>query len=253
MNTHPGDDRLSELVNGTLAADERADIEAHLVACDECLAALAALRTLVDELHALPRAIMPQRDLRPGIRAQIDATAAPDAHDAGDQPAAANTSFTGAAGEHRRSDVIALRGRAQPRTLASARGWLAAAAIALIALSSTVTWLLVRQAPRDGDAVASAATAGLTAAVSEVEALEARYVLATQELEELLALQRAQLPPETRRILEENLRIIDRALDEAAAALAGQPGNPDLSRMLVATWEKKLGLLRTATALEVGI
>jgi hypothetical protein len=36
-------------------------------------------------------------------------------------------------------------------------------------------------------------------------------------------------------------------------ALAIQPGDADLSRILFATWEKKLDLLRLATRNQVGI
>jgi len=258
MNIHPDEDRLTELVDGTLTAAEQASTEAHLVACDECRAALAALRSLIDELHSLPRDIKPQRDLRPAIWAQVDASPGTDVSlaavggpQADVQAPPVSAVRDGVADPS--PAVIVLPRRAAPRTLASSSGWLAAAAVALIAVSSTVTWLIVSPAAQVSDGIGADVAVTSPATAAEVQALEARYVLATQELEQLLEVQRSQLPPETVGILEENLRIIDRALAEAAAALAGQPGNADLSRILVATWEKKLGLLRTATALEVGI
>ena len=263
MSAHPGEDRLFELVDGTLSASEQASIEAHIAACDECRAGLAALRAFIDELHALPRAIAPQRDLRADMWAQIDVLADTDAiSEAVDAPRAVGlhadlrpssvSAATEAAGDAAAAAFVLPR-RPAARTLASSKAWLAAAAVALIAVSSAVTWLIVRRAQPGADVVAANGPATAPATAAEVQALQARYVLATRELEQLLDAQRAQLPPETLGILEENLRIIDRALAEAAAALAGQPGNADLSRILVATWEKKLGLLRTATALEVGI
>lgn len=55
------------------------------------------------------------------------------------------------------------------------------------------------------------------------------------------------LAPETRLVVERNLTIIDQAIAEAEAALAADPGNPSLERMLLARYDQRLSLLRRAT------
>ncbi|MEL7062071.1 MAG: hypothetical protein AAGN46_18735, partial [Acidobacteriota bacterium] len=48
-----------------------------------------------------------------------------------------------------------------------------------------------------------------------------------------------------RRVIEDNLEIIDRALDDIRAALVQDPSNPRLQRALMATHRRSLELLRT--------
>ena len=55
--------RLNEYVDGTLAARERAAVEAHLAECAGCRAAIVELRALVTAAAALPKSIPPKRDL----------------------------------------------------------------------------------------------------------------------------------------------------------------------------------------------
>ncbi len=217
MSEHIDNDRLQDAVDGQLDPAAVAAIEQHTAVCDECRSAFASLRRLRGELQSLPRAITPPRDLRAGIWQRVD-----------------------------RDDgaVIPLRpaGRVPPR-----RWLLAAAAVALMALSSAATFVVMEL--RGGGASDPAAAAQL----ASTQALEARYVTATSELEKVVQEQRAQLSPTTVRLLEENLRIIDRALAEARQALQSDPGNTSLSRMLLAVYEKKLDLLRSATQGNAGI
>jgi hypothetical protein len=63
--------RLNEYVDGTLAAPERAAVEAHLAGCAGCRAAVPELRRLVAGARDLPRSIEPRRDLWLGIAARI--------------------------------------------------------------------------------------------------------------------------------------------------------------------------------------
>jgi hypothetical protein len=50
-------------------------------------------------------------------------------------------------------------------------------------------------------------------------------------------------------VVEENLAIIDQAVDEARQALAQDPANADLGGYLLETRRRKLDLLRHAAAL----
>jgi len=55
--------RLNEYVDGTLAARERAAVEAHLAECAGCRAGIVELRALVTAAAALPKSVPPKRDL----------------------------------------------------------------------------------------------------------------------------------------------------------------------------------------------
>ena len=63
--------QLNEYVDGTLAADARALVEAHLAQCAGCREAVAELRGLVDGARGLPRTIEPGSELWTGIAGRI--------------------------------------------------------------------------------------------------------------------------------------------------------------------------------------
>jgi hypothetical protein len=63
---------------------------------------------------------------------------------------------------------------------------------------------------------------------------------------------RARLDPETVRVLEDNLDAIDKAIDQCRLALEADPANSFLSSHLVSARQRKLALLRRATALTTG-
>jgi len=113
--------------------------------------------------------------------------------------------------------------------------WLAAAAaiVVLAAAAAGVRWITVPAVSPDG-AVASSGT------------VDDLWRHQSAEMERLLTYSRQTLDPATVRVLEENLRIIDRALTEARAALRSDPGNPVLEELLLATHRKRLDLLRGA-------
>jgi len=85
-------------------------------------------------------------------------------------------------------------------------------------------------------------------APTRLATLQAEYAAASTELSRRLAGESTGLAPETRRVVERNLEIIDQAIREAEAALAGDPANGALEQMLVARYEQRLELLRRATA-----
>ena len=59
-----------------------------------------------------------------------------------------------------------------------------------------------------------------------------------------LSKQREGLAPETQKAVDENLRVIDGALRDLRVALSKDPGNQKLNKMLVATHQKKVDMLR---------
>jgi hypothetical protein len=77
----------------------------------------------------------------------------------------------------------------------------------------------------------------LTGLAEEITKLEAR-----------LARHRSELDPETVRLLEKNLGIIDQAIRDSMRALEADPGNAFLENHLARTVETKVTFLREAAA-----
>jgi hypothetical protein len=75
------------------------------------------------------------------------------------------------------------------------------------------------------------------------------YDASVAELQQALEQGRTRLDTTTVRVLEENLRIIDRAIAQARTALAADPGSTYLSLHLAQTMRTKLELLRRAQAI----
>ena len=213
-------DRLSEYLDGELAPGERVALEAHLDTCAECRDTLADLRRVVARARALEDRA-PETDLWPGIAGRIG-------------------SRTARTIEPRRV-----------RRLSFSIPQLAAAGIALAAVSGGSAWLLhpgpaapvaVRpEAPSPGTpTVAPAAAAGPRART---------YDTAVADLERILAEGRGRLDTTTVRVLEQNLAAIDQALAQARLAVAADSANMYLNSHLAATMRRKLELLRQAATL----
>ena len=139
------------------------------------------------------------------------------------------------------------RGKVIEGRFAAGRPWwaaprmLAAAAVALVVLSSAITAVLLRQRP------GTPAVAGVTMVSTDFLALEAQYARASDEILGALRQGEVRIAPDTRAILERNLRVIDDAIAESRAALARDPANKDLKDMILSTYEHKLDLLRRVT------
>jgi anti-sigma factor RsiW len=223
MSRHTDEARRQAYADGSLESKQIPSVERHLAVCDECRADVAALRDLLGQLSALDRSVVPASDLRADLWRRID-DGAPGIVSIGE----------------------ARRARLGQRTLGSLRWPLVAAALVLITVTSVITANLVGRATPGGDPPSP--VAGV-----DVSAVEAHYVAATIDLERIIREQGPALAPSTMRLVQENLRVIDQALAEARDALAADPGNADLSRMLLAAWEKKLDLLRSATRSSTGV
>jgi hypothetical protein len=68
-------------------------------------------------------------------------------------------------------------------------------------------------------------------------------------LQNIVAQRRTQLDSSTVAIIEKNLRIIDRAIEQSRAALAKDPASRMLDQQLTHALDKKVELLRTAAML----
>jgi len=242
------DDRLSAYLDGDLTADERAAVEAHLAQCEPCRVTLDDLKRLVRRASALDDT-PPARDLWPGIAARIQELAA--------EP-----------------DVIPLAPRR--RRFSFSVPQLAAAAVALMALSGGVATLAVRggttarlasgpalivdsaggrtspdspRLPIGSGALDVGRRAGPAVPVSAGERAVVSYDTAITELQNVLASRRGELDTSTARVLEQSLHVIDQAIAQARAALARDPNNPYLNGHLQQALDRKLSVLRQAVLL----
>ncbi len=214
------DTRLDDWLEGALPAAEAAEVGAHLAACPSCREAERRLRRLLAHAAALPRSVSPPRDLWPGVERSI----------------------------------------ARPRGWAALVGWgpsLALAAAATV-LAAVAALLWQAQAPAAVHTVAMPGPGPTFEAVSTQAAAVSDPVLAQAEREyeaaanTLLGALRQRgtaLAPEDLERIQANLGVIDRALGEVRLALAKDPGNPELNRMLVATHRKKVDVLRRVVRL----
>lgn len=220
----PWADRLSEYLDDELGPEERLEVETHVQTCGTCAGTLTALRQVAAMAAALP-ASPPEADLWIGVARRIDAVRSP----------APRFAFT------------------LPQ--------LAAAGLALMALSG---WMAMRimtpsapvaltEQPRSlepaGAAQAGGAQRDSDPAVIPASFADSQYDAAVADLEGVLQSGRGRLDPTTIAVLEENLSLIDRAIDEARQALETDPASTYVSRHLIQTRRAKLDLLRHATAL----
>jgi anti-sigma factor RsiW len=114
--------------------------------------------------------------------------------------------------------------------------WAPLAAAAVLVLAVTTLYSPGERTP--GDALAADPVA------VEFREAEKRYAGALAELEAELGALRPELPPRAAALLDENLVVVDRALDEYRRALPANGSDPELARLTLAAYERKLELLR---------
>lgn len=230
---HPGE-LLSLWVDGDLEGERERRVEAHLEECEPCRQTVADLESIAERAGRLPDRT-PEEDLWPEIAPQIGGSSTADGED-------------GVIPFFRRRWRVSV-----PQ---------AAAAAALVAtLASGLTWSLARDGagrdPAGSPPVASgqpgSTTAGGQAAASPTAGdLPVRWTTiegapsGVAELEQRYRKSRSELDPATRRTLDRNLRLIDRALAEAQRALADNPDNDYLHHHLSRTMRRKAEFLEVA-------
>jgi anti-sigma factor RsiW len=255
-DTHDCDlmcERLAAYLEGDLSPAEQAQADQHLTECAACAESLVELRAIASEAAQLPP-LTPSRDLWAGIEARIS------------------------------TPVTRLeRARTSVRRAPSHRWQLAIAAGALVAVSAGTTYLITahsratgpqpvtvaattvasRQSSQPATAPASAPLPTKQAAPSQVTPAPAapsfgtnvgykKNVSVTRVYDHEIALldsvvhtRRGSLDPKTVQIIEQNLKIIDRAIAESRAALAKDPKSPLLTNRLDNVLGSKVELLRT--------
>jgi anti-sigma factor RsiW len=213
-------DRLSEYIDGDLDTREQAAVEAHLATCGECRQIATELRGVMTRASSLTDRA-PAEDLWAGIAARIGSD----------------------------SRVVAFEPSAR-RRFSFTLPQLAAAGIALMVLSGGMVWV----ANSGSRASLPSVDAGETrpAEVAPASFADPQFEGAVEDLEQILSQNRARLDPETVRVLEQNLEAIDTAIDQSRRALERDPANTFLNNHLASARQRKLALLRRATALTAG-
>ena len=215
---HPGHE-LSAYLDGELGPARRAEIETHLSECPACAGAVADLRGLRGAVSALEDR-EPAADLWPGIRDRIAV----------------------------REGVRVVPITRRPRHISLSWTQLAAASVALLILGAASVWLAVSGRTPGGAPVVAEREAAAGGTVSLAGDFgEAPYEAAVAELQAALDASRDELDPQTVRTIEQNLVIIDRAIEDTRRALAADPSSVYLSAHLAEQRQRKLDVLRTAT------
>ena len=201
---------LDDHVDGLLSEALAREVEAHIGACASCALLEAETRSLLRRVGDLPRGFEPSRDLWPGIEEGI-----------------------------LRRPAVTPSGVGSPSL-----GWLAAAAAALVILSSAVTfWVVGDPAPPER------AVGRPSAELAFLSASEPDYLRARASLLAALDDRRPCLSPETLRVIEENLAAMDAALRSMKSAVETDPGNRGLAELSEAPYREEFRLLLRAASL----
>ena len=209
--------RLDEYVDGDLEEAAFQEVELHLSGCAACRQEERKLRALLAEAAALPRQVAPTRDLWPEVAARL----------------------RGAEGA--RATVHPFwRAPVRPVTLA-------AAAAVVLALSAGLWSRTHGSVPAPVQGTFQPEALG-TPSATLLDA-EREYARASAALMAAIDQQKEALSPETRALLDANLKTIDQALAQVRAALRNDPGNAQLSHLLTSTYQKKVDALQRVVRL----
>jgi hypothetical protein len=215
-------DRLSEYLDDEdLDRRERREIEAHLRTCAGCRLVLDDLREVRAQARELPD-VAPATELWRGIEDRISPGTR-----------GVKTLKFSPAASRRISFTI-------PQAIA--------ASLALMLVSGGMVWLLRTGGQRPESGIV-AVERPRTPEMTPANFADPQYDEAVADLERTLEVGRGRLDPETIRVLEANLQAIDRAIEQSKQALEADPANLFLNAHLATARQRKLSLLRRASAL----
>lgn len=230
MRTEDTAQYLNDYLDDALEACARQELEAALAGSEPLRRELSQLRELRDATGRLPRSIEPRRDLWPEIADRIDAGRL-------------------VSGRFQATPEPAGPWKSAESSGAIWRQWrrLAVAAVLLVTISSGITAYLLRQSvPSPGPQDSGLGSASLnisTIARDEFRSAEREYLRVTEELLAALEARRDELSPETLRLVQANLVLMDQAIQETRTALELDPSNGRLVNRLSGIYRKQVDFL----------
>jgi hypothetical protein len=222
-------DQLSGYLDHDLPRAEHDAVQRHLDSCAECRDELAALTSVKTRAASLVDPPAPT-DLWAGIASRI------------------GTAGSSSAAPARHATVLELPRRSHAW---SGSQWLAAAA-AFAVLTAGALWLAhdrLSPAPRPSEPTLRAGGASGTNSATVADFDATRIEGEIGQLQQALDRGRGKLDPKTVKVLEENLRIIHKATEDARHALEQDPANRDLQDYLAGSVQRKLDLVRRAAVM----
>lgn len=214
-------ENLSAYLDGELEGAELEAAEHHLESCAGCRADLEGLRRVVRRAASLDER-PPERDLWAGIQGRL------------------STPST--------ADVVPLE--SHRRRFAFTMPQLAAAAVALMAISAVTGAVLTRQPVQPTMTAQQRQSAPEGTLVGNPgDATVASYDSVINGMQDMLRAR--QLDTATARVVEQSLALIDFAIRQSRTALARDPNNMYLNGQLQRTLGRKLEVLRQAVTLPV--
>jgi len=221
MNGHDFDLELGDYVDGALAPDRHAAVEAHLLSCPTCRATVADFTSI----RSMARTLEPH------------------------VPAAAVWTRLSASLEREPK-----RSASWWRVSNGAFAWRAiAAAAVMVVLLAGGSWLAWRDARASRTATnAGAAAATLAAPVpvnADVQLAERDLTDAITNLEQVTKAQTDSLDPGTAQVVQANLEVLDQAIGQSRDGLRTQPANTAARESLFDALRSKVQLLQDVVAL----
>jgi anti-sigma factor RsiW len=218
---------LSAYLEDELGPDERRRVAEHLDGCGACARVMRGLEDVVRRARTLPDQT-PSRDLWPVIEANLEERI---------EPAQSFGTPVVSLAERRRAVRLSI-----PQAIA--------AGLALMIGSGAAVWSVrAPSTPAGPSPVAIDAVHDPTSPISLVADIPADVVSpeVSDELERLereLADNADRLEASTRRVIERNIRVIDRAIEESLEALREDPGSDFFREHLDAAVQRKTDYLR---------
>lgn len=218
---------IHELVDGTLGAIRRAELQQHLDQCAGCRALVADLERIRNVAATLETVAPPD-----GVWLQI-------------------------AGRLRQEGRVHAPAPAPPAARQSHVAMLAIAAGLIVAVGASLVLLLPMLRGGEPQAPAAQTAAGGNAAGEQaVQSIEDHFRLAEQhmqtgiaKLEEAAKADESAMDAQTAAMLKKNLELIDQAIAESRAALRAEPQSTIARNSLFNALRRKVALLQDAVAL----
>jgi hypothetical protein len=228
MNTDRFTDLLSDYLDHDLPRAEYDAVERHLTTCTECRDTLAGLVAVKSRAASLVDPPAPT-DLWAGIASRIG-------------PAGSTSKAAGI----RRAVVLELPKRTRTWGVPQ---WLAAAA-AFAVVAAGAVWLAQSKLVPAGVRPTQVAAQGANGADASAASFDADQIQdEIHDLQAALERGRGKLAPETVKVLEDNLRVIDKALGDARVALQRDPANRELQDYFAGSVQRKLDMVKRAAEL----